>query len=84
MIVVCELQSRGSVKQHEYPDFGSLGGTPPPWGTPLEWAMRIAGIALRDLRHPCWIERSEQPASRITLELAARRQLRWSRPEGTH
>ena len=84
MIVVCELLPDGGVTQHDYPDVSAVVPGEPPWGTPLEWAMRIAGVALRDLRHPCWIERKDQPASRPTLESAARLQLRWSRPKGTH
>jgi hypothetical protein len=74
MIVVCELLPSKGIKQHAYPDSGGEGV--PPWGSPIEWAMRIARPALRDLRHPSWIERRDQPASKLTIEASNRRLLR--------
>ncbi len=74
MIVVCELLPSGQVKQYDYTK--PPGPEVPPWGSPLEWALRIAGLALRDLRHPSWIELREQPASRPTIEKANKSLLR--------
>jgi hypothetical protein len=83
MIVVCELLPSGKVHQSAYPDerrrlsrrrvsasasaSTAMPGMPP-WGSPLEWAMRFAGLALRDLKHPCWIEERDRPASRLTID----------------
>jgi hypothetical protein len=67
MIVVCSYKQPEGLKRFEYPE-NPLDSGVPPWGSPMEWAMRIAGISLRELKRPAWIERSDQPASRVTIE----------------
>ena len=84
-IVVCELHPDGHVKQYDYPDVPTIGDGPPPWGTPMEWAMRFALVTRTDLKHPVWIELRHQPASLTTIAKEHRRMLRWTPPAGgTH
>ena len=85
MIVVCSLHPSGHVEKHAYTKNPVDPSVVPPWGTPLEWAMRIAGQSLRELRRPSWIERQDQPASRPTIERGLRNKLRFTPPAGgTH
>jgi hypothetical protein len=86
-IDVCECLPTGGIKKHEYRQSGHGMGrdsvtVPYP---ALDTALRIARKIIEDLRHPCWIERSDQPASFPTIQRGLRQQLRWSRPKGgTH
>jgi hypothetical protein len=73
MVVVCAKLPAGGLDLLHYTE-NPLGTGVPPWGSPLEWAMRIATINVRELKRPSWIEDFNQPASFPTIKLWEKRQ----------
>ena len=67
VIVLCELLEGGRVKPRHYLLQGITDTEA------LEIVLRNGRTALQDLKHPCWIEAAEHPASLPSLETAARK-----------